>query len=427
MSSKEFKCIPFELHSRPTDMMANVFSSHETKIAMELFAGPLKGMRETQKKFVLDILKDLSNPLPFYDPTEKIVDPYADHKYSINGKAPTTLEKIYNLHHGQRKLFLSDMHIIMETIKICGDKIDVVYAGAAPGCHIVHLLKLFPHIRMHLYDPADFDASLKENTSIFLHQEMFTNEVATNWRDRCNAFICDIRVPTATRHEGEIQILEDMHNQAEWTRIINADLSSLKFRPPYINNDDDLKKYKDYSYYGGVVYWGIYPPVQSTEGRLFVTKQSIKNGFVPFDPLHYQDACSQHNVRRVWKNNRTINGLTNVPGYDRCVDCTLEANLWEQYIINHNGTDTIDYYMNWVSSVVHQSLNYVVKKSEDRTSALPGIKLHGIARCMARSYRIMKTLPCWEKCIADPNSDQEKRRSDNIEKGTTIFKEKFIK
>ena len=409
-------------------MFATIFTAHEIKVAKELFDSSLVNVRPTQKEFIIkNVLTDLSDPLPFYDPTEKIVDPYQDYKYSINGKAPTNLEKIYNLHHGQRKLFLSDMHIIMETIKICGPSIDVVYAGAAPGYHTSHLSSLFPEARLHLYDPADFDPTLKDHPKVSLHQEMFTNEVAAKWTGKCNAFICDIRVPTASRYETEIQIEEDMQHQADWTKIIGADLTSLKFRPPYVNNDDDAKKVKDYKYYGGIVYWGIYPPVQSTEGRLFVTKKSIDIGFVPFDPIHYQDACSQHNVRRVWKNNKALPGLNRVPGYDRCVDCTLEANLWRQYIEFSGSTETVDYYMNWLSDVTKQTLNYVVKNVTEKSTVLPGKKLHGILRVAAQADGIKQTLPHWEACIADADVDQEKSRAAGVDRSSQIFKEKYKK
>lgn len=431
MADKRFKCFPSNLHSSQHDMFATIFTAHEVSVAKELlFGGPLDNVRPTQKDFIIKyVIPDLSAPSPIYDASEPIYDPYVYYRYKIGTarSPPTTLEKIINLHHGQRKLQLTDLQAVMETIKILGKEknITVVYAGAAPGCHIVQLLELFSNVTYHLYDPADFDPALKSDSRVHIHQGLFTDEIADSWRDKCNTFICDIRVPTADYSENEKQIASDMQAQATWALKINADLSSLKFRPPYVNNQQDADAVKDYKYLAGVIYWGIFPPVQSTEGRLFLTKADLEKKYQPFDPIHYQDACAQHNIRRVWKNNKSKLGANKIPGYDRCVDCTLEYALWSEYIELMGGEKTIDQYMNWLSSICRQPLNYVIKRNDDRTSALPGIKLHGIGRSLARAERIKILLPYWEKYISEENSDQEKRRADNIEKGMHVFKEKY--
>src|SRR5919109_4015273 len=49
----------------------------------------------------------------------------------------------------------------------------IVYAGAAEGTHLAVLARLFPTAIFDLYDQRPFDAVLKEEKNIRLHQRLF--------------------------------------------------------------------------------------------------------------------------------------------------------------------------------------------------------------------------------------------------------------
>lgn len=419
-----FEMFPPAMHSTKLDIFKAPFVDQELTTACELFAGCLSTMRPAVKEFIKHII---TKPEPInliYNPAEQIISPYAYERYRFYpGTEPTTLEKIFNCHHGQRKLFLAEAMVIYQAVKALGPKIRIVYAGAAPGHHTVHLFSLFPEIELHLYDPAPFDKELSKDSRVTLYNEFFTDDVAKKWADRCNVFICDIRVPSENLEENEQQITDDMNTQMKWTQIINADYTSLKFRPPYINNDADRAKYADYKYIGGDVYWGIYPPVQSTEGRLISSKKDISNGPVPFNAEHYQDACCQHNIRRVWQTCKPFAGANNVPGFDRCLDCSSEAEQWKLMIADgYAPFKTIAECMNWLTDICGQSLVYVMKTATVKTSVTPGIKMHGINRTAPRVQRVSELMPIWRDHIAYHNKDQESIRADQIKKSKHVFK-----
>ena len=419
-----FEMFPSEMHRTRIDIFKVPNVEHELKIMSELFDGCLTTLRPAVKEFVKNIITMPEPVNLIYDPKEEIIAPYAYERYKFfPGTEPTTLEKIFNCHHGQRKLFLAEAQVIFQAIKALGPKIRIVYAGAAPGHHTIHLFSLFPEIELHLYDPAPFDSELAKDSRVFLYNEFFTDDVAKKWADKCNVFICDVRVPSENLEENEQQITDDMNMQMKWTQIINADFTSLKFRPPYINNDSDREKHANYSYIGGEVYWGIYPPVQSTEGRLIATKKDISSGPLPFNAEHYQDACCQHNIRRIWQTCKPFAGASNVPGFDRCVDCAMEAEQW-RIMIEHGCAPfkSIAECMNWLTEICGQALIYIVKTATVKTSVTPGIKVHGMDRTTGRVERIKRLLEIWRAHIAHKNKHQEAIRAEQIKNSKAVFK-----
>ena len=66
------------------------------------------------------------------------------------------------IHWGQRKLLLTEIEFLtMYFEKKTNDKPTyVIYAGAAPGNHILYLSKLFPTVHFELYDPRNFSEKL---------------------------------------------------------------------------------------------------------------------------------------------------------------------------------------------------------------------------------------------------------------------------
>lgn len=203
-------------------------------------------------------------------------------------------------HWGQVKLFFSELEFLCICKKEGIDLADAVliYIGSAPGTHIKYLTDIFKNLRCLLYDPAKFDIEEKNNIAIFSGKEGFftddTCEHVINHRfyksSKYKLFISDIRSEAV-----ENTIFKEMMDQQRWLLKLDADMSMLKFRLPYMNNDDWVKPDYDYSdiekyikkptgrscknidniicYLKGDIYIQIYPPQYSTETRLIVNKK----------------------------------------------------------------------------------------------------------------------------------------------------------
>jgi cap2 methyltransferase len=179
------------------------------------------------------------------------------------------------IHWGQRKLILSEIEFLTRYIKTETNKkpIYVIYAGGAPGTHILYLTKMFPDIYFELYDPREFSTKLTKCNRINTHIQYFTNETANKWKsiehiDKNILFISDIRtsdVNTMNLVDVENRVSIDNQNQLEWYTTMEPQLTMLKFRLPY---DSDKKT----EYLNGDIYIQPYAPQTSTETRLIVSK-----------------------------------------------------------------------------------------------------------------------------------------------------------
>jgi SAM-dependent methyltransferase len=179
------------------------------------------------------------------------------------------------LHWGQRKLLLSEIEFltIFLTKNINTDKkIYVIYAGAAPGTHILYLSNLFPMVYFELYDPRDFSRNIiVTNNNINTYVQYFTDETANKWKsidhhDKLILFISDIRTgDTETMNSDEVEerVIIDNQMQMNWYNIMKPKLSMFKFRLPY--NSDNKTENLD-----GDIYLQAYAPATSTETRLIV-------------------------------------------------------------------------------------------------------------------------------------------------------------
>jgi len=311
-------------------------------------------------------------------------------------KCPMTTNKLFNLHHGQRKLFISEIQCLTYFVKSATDKLVVVYAGAAPGYHIPYLHKLFPNIIFHLYDPAKF--GIVQDSKTFLYNEFFTDEVAKKWTGKCDIFISDVRLDgkTGDMVAWERQVMKDMEMQRVWTNLIKPRSGAmLKFRPPYLATPGaesglPLDEIVDYKYLPGKILWQSWAPINSTETRLLVSNSDLDK-MEKFDALKYQDICAQHNLFRHWSTFSTPeSGLNNVPGYDRCFDCTNEAYTWHAY---HQLTgavkSSIANKMNDLSNFTRQRL---INVRQRQSYAKEAESYHGYYAEFTSSQRILRRI-----------------------------------
>ena len=141
-------------------------------------------------------------------------------------------DRLRVLHVGQRKLLMCELDFLTD-YALDGD-IVVVYAGAAPGTHMVALTELFPNVIFHLYDTRPFSPVLynkvthKSREHLIIFSEYMTVSTATTYKDKKVLFISDIR--TSTTDEG---IAADNALNVEIVQHMNPVAAMLKYRLPY--------------------------------------------------------------------------------------------------------------------------------------------------------------------------------------------------
>lgn len=200
-------------------------------------------------------------------------------------------------HWGQRKLLLTEIEYftIFITNNPNAKNIYAIYAGSAPGTHILYLSKLFPDIHFELYDPRLFSNKLLQNTEMIkTHIQYFTDDTANQWissnhPDKTILFISDIRTSendNQTLEQIEECVKNDQEFQTRWYNIINPEMSMFKFRLPW---NDNITTYLD-----GDIYIQPYPPVNSTETRLIVKKNAVNR---LYDNRQYEEQLFYFNNR----------------------------------------------------------------------------------------------------------------------------------
>jgi len=193
-------------------------------------------------------------------------------------------EKKEAIHWGQRKLHICEQYFITsEANKLGKDKhMHIIYAGAAPGSHILLLLEMFPDTMFYLYDTAIFNNQLKSHPRVRIYSSYFTDETAQAWSEFSENnqlyFISDIRTANYTTmeiEENEKHIVEDLRMQERWVRIIKPVASLLKFRLPYpqpsLASSSSPAKDEKFKYLRGEILRQAWAPQTSTETRLIVS------------------------------------------------------------------------------------------------------------------------------------------------------------
>lgn len=264
-------------------------------------------------------------------------------------------------HWGQRKLLLSEIEFITKYY----DKAKiVVYAGAAPGTHILCLAQLFPKLKFVLVDPRPFSSHIvkaaKDSTfggssraSIELRPGYFDDELAKEYaREEGVLFISDVRtsddkVKGSAEGHGTTAVMDqetklayptqqyvenDMELQQRWHVTIQPVASSFKFRLPWA---DGMTRYLK-----GNISLPVWGPVTTTESRLFVesAKADAENGNIDaqlegqlttYDNRKYERQMFYFNThRRVAKYKHDYMEFYKCS----CFDCTSEATILANYL-----------------------------------------------------------------------------------------------
>jgi ubiquinone/menaquinone biosynthesis C-methylase UbiE len=243
------------------------------------------------------------------------------------------------IHWGQRKLLLTEiefltMYITNNTRVDLETSIYVIYAGSAPGTHILYLAQLFPHVHFELYDPREFDNNLKNNKMIRTHVQYFTDETAKEWvsTDETHRYkeillISDIRTgdtETMTPDEVENRVKIDHDWQRNWYYIMKPEMSMFKFR--LLWNDETV------TYLNGDIHIQPYPPSTSTETRLIVGKNANE---IQYDNRKYEEQMFYfNNHMRVKEYNNILDGMptSKKHGLQNTYDYALEVHILQNYI-----------------------------------------------------------------------------------------------
>ena len=326
---------------------------------------------------------------------------------------------------GQRKLLMSEIEFF--TIYWDDKKIPnphCVYAGAAPGDHIVFLSKMFPSFTFDLYDPRDFSIEPIEG-KINIYKQYFTNEEVEKYKDKDNIFfLSDIRtddyidnhktigskygynikfdnynnliiekfgsnidlkdLPKPIKNEiqdlTEKNVFGDMQLQQEWIKIMNPEHALIKFRLPYYYNNTDVNK----TYLKGVVYWQPWAPQSSTETRLkpIRNKQTNKYEEDLWNIREYEEWCSFHNVevrcKNIFNNIFTENEEPFTDELLNDYDSTCEAMILKLYFDKfcHNNQNKYEM-VKILSKEITLFLNTDQKSKKTRNISLNDIRSSG--------------------------------------------------
>lgn len=246
-----------------------------------------------------------------------------------------------SIHWGQRKLLLTEIEFLTIFLNnVESDKdIYVIYAGAAPGTHILYLSELFPTIHFELYDPRDFSPKLNKSEMINTHVQYFTDDTAREWiadehKDKIILLVSDIRTgdtETMDSKEVEERVKIDHEWQKNWYDIMKPEMAMFKFRLPW--------DYDNLEYLDGDIYIQPYPPSTSTETRLIIKANA---GMKTYDNRKYEEqmfyfnkycrTLEYHNLLENITEDRK-NGLKNIYDY------ASEVHILNEYLnlINFDG------------------------------------------------------------------------------------------
>ncbi|EFC42151.1 predicted protein [Naegleria gruberi] len=216
------------------------------------------------------------------------------------------------LHWGQRKLLLSEIEFLTE---YSHDGDVVIYAGAAPGSHLVYLAEvLFPNLKFMLVDPNKFNKDLYHVRNVTIMESYFTDEIAMEIKKIRNIesgnnllFISDIRTAdplVMDPEQNEKCITEDLTLQKGWLEILLPRFSMLKFRLPF--TEGKIK------YFRGDIYLPVWGRKWTTECRLVIKEEDIKDSNqIEYDNLSYSDQLFYFN---------NITRFENIYPHDICSD-----------------------------------------------------------------------------------------------------------
>lgn len=231
------------------------------------------------------------------------------------------------LHLGQAKLGLSELRAILAAFA-AGWPEDghVIYVGAAPGCHIPWLARLFPRLTFTLVDPNVFalpEVAGVDPARFRVVRACCDDALARRLgAERPGAlFFDDHRSGQAGAEDFEEEVYANMRDQERWFGLARAAFGLLKFRLPYTAGGGAPPPF---AYLAGEVHLQPFAPPASSEARLFVRAGAGRQEYCPGD---YEAFMFWHNaVVRTWATFDT-RALGAAPGLCGCWDCAAAVKV----------------------------------------------------------------------------------------------------
>jgi len=271
-------------------------------------------------------------------------------------------DRFVRKHYGQRKLLLAEIQVLTWYYKKKDNPI-FVYAGAAPGLSLGIIAKLFPDLRMDLYDPNPFFVKESDKIKIFtgVPTGFFTDDTVKKYVGKKVIFISDIRTGKSDdEDEFSHEVDANMEQQRRWCEMFKAQGSlvgaSLKFRLPYIKND--VKTYTEYM--DGTVFTQVWAPLSSTECRLCIDGNF---GYRRYDNMrHEQESFYRNTILREYGTFHHEIDMGLCKDIDHCLDCATEISFWRDYLVNQTQVRPSNYskfiikLMGYASMILKQKL-----------------------------------------------------------------------
>jgi hypothetical protein len=199
-----------------------------------------------------------------------------------------------NLHWGQLKLFLSE---IIHLVNFINEYDIIIYAGAAPGIHIVLLADLLSTKKFFLFDPNNiWDARLYDKKNVVMCTKSF-NDIEAHRLFKFNKryfLISDIRnldIGYAKIHdlkkEQDNIVENDMHIQFGFWHQLQPCFALFKFRlmlGPGIS-----------TFPAGDIYLPIYGKYATSESRLLIKKYNEFNT-AKYNNEYYRQRMFYYNI-----------------------------------------------------------------------------------------------------------------------------------
>lgn len=257
------------------------------------------------------------------------------------------------LHHGQRKLLLSEIEFITNYY----DSYDptkqkyLLYVGAAEGYHTYYMAKyLFPDIHFILFDARDFYGKLHSLKNVEIQQRYFTDADINIYKKYDNLFFVsdirnqDIAQTTNSTYETNKIILNDIQLQQNWILGINPIKAMVKFRLPWTPGKTEYLK--------GTIYLQVWAGRSSTEARLVPDTPYVKK---KYDNTAYEEKMFYFNrVKRKQKYKHSYKC------YGHSYDEMSEAIILQNYIIKFKQISTTN--INTSICKMKQEINLHLKR-----------------------------------------------------------------
>lgn len=192
------------------------------------------------------------------------------------------------------RLLLSELLFITRYVKYDMKYPKIIYIGAAPGFHLVKLMKMCPQIFFDLYDDQPFHEELEQYAHEYPDQvTLFREKFDIKTCDKYDAsgydlylitdhrdpkFMEDPIFPRDAKHneikkkfqeDKEKSYFDDMEFQKQICKRLNLIYAYLRFRPPHFYTGVTTEP-ATFNYFYGTIWLMIFNDYKSTESRIAV-------------------------------------------------------------------------------------------------------------------------------------------------------------